>query len=288
MTEPLVSIITPAFNSAKFIGQTIESVLAQTYINWEMLIVDDGSSDNTSEIVNIYGKKDDRIRLYSHPNNKNKGVSATRNLAIDNCRGSFLALLDSDDLWVPYKLELQIEQFRTNKSIGLSYSKAICIDENNYFLTDTNKFNFPSALYSGIPGLRDSTYTNVESMLKETLYFPCSTVMISREVLGETRFYEDLIYQIEDHFLFTIITQIRPIFYYDAPLVMYRVHPDSYSSKTNWRKSHTEYLQKIGEFLPNTYHSLIESELKKRNRGKFGIRKCLSNLKRKLLSFSNL
>jgi len=288
MTKPLVSIITPAYNAAKFIGQTIESALSQTYQHWEMLIVDDGSSDKTKEIVSVYIEKDNRIKMFSHPGNINKGVSATRNLAIDNSSGEFLALLDSDDLWVPYKLELQIEQFRTDSSIGLSYSKAICIDEKNYFLTDKNKYNFPSSLYSGTPGFCDNMHTNVELMLKEILYMPCSTVMIRKEVLGESRFYENLMYQIEDHFLFTIITLKRPIFYYDAPLVMYRVHPDSYSSNTNWRLSHTEYLQKIGEFLPNTYHSLIERELKKRKRGKCAIRKYLSKLKRKLFSFSNL
>lgn len=280
MTEPLVSIITPAYNAAKFIGQTIDSVLAQTYTNWEMLIVDDGSIDNTKEIVSVYIEKDNRIKLFSHPGNKNMGVSAARNLAIENSKGDYIALLDSDDLWLPYKLEVQMEQFRENRSVGLVYSKAICIDECNYFLTDTNKYNFPSSLFSGTAGICENILSNVELMLKDTLYMPCLTVVFSRKVLGELRFKENLKYQIEDHFLFTLLAQRQPIFYYDAPLAYYRVHPQSYSSTTNWRLSHMEFLEKIGQFIPSTYHSLIQLELKKRIKGKSEIRKFIGKLKR--------
>lgn len=98
--EPLVSIITPLYNSEKYIAETIESVLAQTYSNWEMIIVDDCSKDNSTKIVEEYQKKDRRIKLYR--NEINKGVSYTRNRAIDLSQGKYIAFLDSDDLWKGY------------------------------------------------------------------------------------------------------------------------------------------------------------------------------------------
>ena len=97
--EPLVSIITPLYNSEKFISETIESVLAQTYTNWEMLIVNDCSKDNGAKIVEEYVKKDKRIKLFN--NEKNLGGAGTRNRAIKEARGKYIAFLDSDDLWMP-------------------------------------------------------------------------------------------------------------------------------------------------------------------------------------------
>lgn len=102
--EELVSIITPSYNTARFIGKTIESVLAQTYTNWEMIIVDDCSSDGTDEIVLNY--PDPRIRYLK--NQKNSGAAVSRNYALREAKGKWIAFLDSDDLWLPEKLEKQI------------------------------------------------------------------------------------------------------------------------------------------------------------------------------------
>lgn len=109
----LVSIITPTFNCAKFIGQTIESVQNQTYQNWEMLIVDDCSTDNTRDIVAKYNEKDSRIKY--HCLNKNSGAAVTRNTALAMAQGRWIAFLDSDDLWAPDKLELQVRFMEENK-----------------------------------------------------------------------------------------------------------------------------------------------------------------------------
>ena len=101
----LISIITPAFNAAMCIEKTIESVLTQTYVNWEMLIVDDCSSDNTIEIVENYCRTDSRIKLIKHTTNQ--GVAAARNTALKQANGQYIAFLDSDDMWMPEKLETQ-------------------------------------------------------------------------------------------------------------------------------------------------------------------------------------
>lgn len=129
--ENLVSIITPNYNCGRFIVQTIESVLAQTYTNWEMLIVDDCSTDNSVQIALSYAEKDQRIKVIR--NETNSGAAISRNKAIELAQGEFIAFLDSDDLWLPDKLEKQIEFMRQN-NCDFCYCRYDLIDENSAFL----------------------------------------------------------------------------------------------------------------------------------------------------------
>ncbi len=118
MSKDLVSIITPTYNCAKFIGATIESVLNQTYQNFEMIIVDDASKDNTEKVVKSF--KDKRIKYIRL--SKNSGPAVARNRAMEEARGKYMAFLDSDDLWKREKLEKQINFIKKNKY------KIICSD----------------------------------------------------------------------------------------------------------------------------------------------------------------
>ena len=122
----LVSIIMPSYNTANFIGETIKSVLEQTYKNWELLIVDDCSTDNTDEVVARYN--DERITYMK--NLKNSGAAVSRNKALNVARGKWIAFLDSDDLWYPTKLEEQIKYMKKNK-YSFSYTSYEEIDEND-------------------------------------------------------------------------------------------------------------------------------------------------------------
>lgn len=126
MTEK-VSIITPCYNSAPFIAQTIRSVLAQTYSNWEMIIVDDHSSDGTSEIVHEFCKKDSRIKFYRLEQNTGSATEP-RNMGIRLATGRYIAFLDSDDLWEPSKLEEQLPLFQQN-NVAIVYANYEKIDE---------------------------------------------------------------------------------------------------------------------------------------------------------------
>ena len=101
-----MSIITPLYNGEEFIKDAVESVLAQTYENWELLVIDDGSADNGYNIVKEYSDKDKRIKLLK--NEKNSGVTKTRNKGIESSEGRYIAFLDSDDMWQKEKLERQI------------------------------------------------------------------------------------------------------------------------------------------------------------------------------------
>lgn len=117
----MVSIITPCYNSANFLADTIESVLAQTYSDWEMLIVDDCSTDGSYEIAESYAKKDSRIKLLRTEKSSGSPVRP-RNIAIENAKGRYIAFLDSDDLWLPGKLEAQMKIFAEHDDTAIAFS----------------------------------------------------------------------------------------------------------------------------------------------------------------------
>ena len=127
MKAGLVSIITPCYNGEKYIRETIDSVIAQTYPDWEMIIVDDGSKDNSAAIVREYADKDPRIQLIQQAN---AGSAAARNNGIRRAEGQYIALLDADDLWHPDFLKKQIE-FMKRKDAVCVYCSYRRIDENS-------------------------------------------------------------------------------------------------------------------------------------------------------------
>ena len=162
----LVSIITPSYNSSKFIVECIESVLSQTYENWEMIIVDDCSKDNSKEIISELSTKDKRIKPIFLE--KNFGAAEARNTAIRHSKGKYVAFLDSDDLWNPKKLEKQLS-FMYENEIAFSYTNYQFISENGEDLS--NIISAPEKM----------TY---DSYLKNTI-IGCLTVIIDREKSGE-------------------------------------------------------------------------------------------------------
>ncbi len=158
-----VSVVTPAYNAEKHIAQTIESVKSQTFENWEMLIVDDCSKDSTCQIVEEYTANDSRIKLIRL--NENLGVSGARNTAIDKAVGRYIAFLDSDDLWLPQKLERQIA-FMNQTNAALSYTAY------RQFSKDGEKLiNIPNEMSS-------------KSLLKNTA-IGCLTVMVDTTKSGD-------------------------------------------------------------------------------------------------------
>ena len=128
MREGLVSIITPTYNCGRFIGRTIDSVLQQTYENWEMIIVDDRSTDDTREVVEEYMAKDSRIKYTLLDENSGAAVARTRAMSL--AEGEYMAFLDSDDIWHPEKTERQLE-FMIKNNYHFSYTNYCEIDENS-------------------------------------------------------------------------------------------------------------------------------------------------------------
>lgn len=166
--NPLISIITPAYNAERFIKQTIRSVLNQTYTHWEMIIVDDCSKDNTVEIVQTYEQQDNRIKLIQLE--ENSGSAVARNTAMDYAKGRYLAFLDSDDQWLPAKLEMQL-QFMQKKDVAFSFTKYVRIHEDG---TETN-------------AVTDApTSVDYDDLMKHCV-IGCLTVMLDRKKIGDLR-----------------------------------------------------------------------------------------------------
>lgn len=164
----LVSVIMPSYNSSKFIGESIESVIFQTYQNWELLITDDFSTDNTVQIINDYIQKDNRIKLFKL--DKNFGAAIARNNSIENAKGRFIAFLDSDDRWYPNKLELQLE-FMHKNNIAFSCSNYDQIYENGEF--NSKIIKVPNTI-------------SYNKYLKNTI-IGCLTVIIDKSIVGDFR-----------------------------------------------------------------------------------------------------
>lgn len=163
--DELVSIVMPSYNTGKYIKDSVESVLAQTYRNWELLIVDDCSTDNTDDVIKPF-LNDNRIKYLK--NDKNSGAAVSRNRALREAKGKWIAFLDSDDLWFPDKLEKQID-FMTGNNFHLSYTKYEEINEEG---TDTG------VVVSGPKHITKSGMYNF-------CWPGCLTVMFDSEYVGE-------------------------------------------------------------------------------------------------------
>lgn len=164
--KDLISIITPTYNCGKFIGETIESVIKQSYENWEMIIVDDCSTDNTKEVVEEYIKKDSRIKY--HLLESNSGAAVARTRAMELAQGKYMAFLDSDDLWMTNKLEDQL-RFMKDNNYNFTCTEYEQIDEHGNLLGKIikvkNKTNYDGVLLSCPVGNSTVMY-NVEKMGK--------------------------------------------------------------------------------------------------------------------------
>lgn len=151
--NPLVSIITPCYNSEKYLLQTIDSVLAQTYKNWEMIIVDDCSTDASYSIALEASKLEPRISVYK--NEQNMGACYSRNFATDKAKGKYIAFLDSDDIWYAEKLAEQLE-FMQKKNCDFCFSEYELIDSDSKPLHKKarviNKLNYRKNLFHNFPG----------------------------------------------------------------------------------------------------------------------------------------
>lgn len=168
--SPQISVITPCYNAGPTIRETIDSVLQQTFKDWELLIIDDCSTDNSAEIIREYSSRDSRIK-YFKTEEKSGSPSTPRNIGIDNASGEYIAFLDADDVWLPDKLAKQIE-FMTGNNVDLSYS---------YY----EKMTWNGTRSDRI--VRTRPVTTYEKLLRSNS-IPCLTSMIRREAVGATRF----------------------------------------------------------------------------------------------------
>ena len=233
-----VSIIVPMYNAEKFIGKTIESVLAQTYQNWEMLIMNDVSTDNSLAIVSVYAKKDERIKIVN--TEKNVGVVKGRNFLIDLASGKYIAFLDADDYWHNEKLEKQIK-FMKEKNASISCTEYTRVKESEEKINDVI--------------IKEEISYN--DMLKNN-YLGCLTVIYDAEKIGK-RYFKEL-EKNEDYVLWLeIVKDVNTIYGLKENLAYYRVLDNSRSSnKVKTAKVRWEIYRKIEKLslLKSIYYFL--------------------------------
>lgn len=210
MQENLVSIITPLYNGERFVAQTIESVLAQTYPYWEMLIINDGSTDNSGQIALQYAEHDNRIQVITQ---HNAGSAAARNNGIRRANGRYIALLDADDLWEPNFLEAQISLLH-NKQCVLVYGAHKRINENGEEIL--RPFVPPSSL----------TYND----LLKTCSITCLTALYDTKPYGKLFLHEEFKSLRDDYIYWLEILKTAGIAYGNTQIVgSYRILGNSVS-----------------------------------------------------------
>jgi teichuronic acid biosynthesis glycosyltransferase TuaG len=212
MEKGLVSIITPMYNGERFIAQTIESVINQTYLNWEMIIIDDGSKDKGADIVKKYIVKDSRIQLLSQTNG---GSGAARNNGIREAKGQYISLLDADDTWMPTFLEKQLKLMKEKNAL-LVYSSHTRIDENS------NEILRPFVVPKKV------TYTD----LLKTCSISCLTGLYDTERFGRVYLREDMKSLRDDYvYWLEIIKKVKIAYGNTEILANYRILGSSASRK---------------------------------------------------------
>lgn len=169
MLDPLVSIVMATYNSEKYLHQTVASILAQGFQDWELVIVDDASSDGTRDLIQTLAESDERIK-YAF-NATNSGAAVSRNKAITKAKGRYLAFLDSDDLWMSDKLSVQLECMRSQQ-LPITFTSYNLIDEAGNDLGRDVDVKVPLVV-------------DYRALLAKRVTFGCSTVMIDRNMVGD-------------------------------------------------------------------------------------------------------
>ena len=201
ITDCFVSVIIPTYNRAWIVRDAIDSVLGQTYTDFELVVVDDGSTDRTPEILDSYG---DRLRVIRQAN---QGVSAARNRGIGDSSGSLIALLDSDDIWLPEKLAVQVDFFNRNPAALICQTEEIWI-RNGLRVNPGKRHRKPTGMI-------------FERSLELCLVSP-SAVMVRRELFGKVGLFDESLSACEDYDLWLRVGCQFPVHLIDKPLTIKR------------------------------------------------------------------
>ena len=244
--KPLVSVIIPSYNQSQFLSYAIESVLAQTVQDVEIIVIDDGSTDNSPDISREYATRySEKIKYFEHPHHKNRGLGATRNLGIRHAEGKYIAFLDSDDLWSPVKLERQIRILDAYPEVGFVYCSLTVIDKQGQ---PTSERYGRQTMGEGIAEQLNQAF---DSIVGDSLFIGLGSTVIARKhtIFQVGLFAEDVKYCYEDSILAGKIAYFYPIYWVAQPLAQYRVHDSSVTMenihKQRWKKVRFRVIRRI-------------------------------------------
>lgn len=243
---PRVSVIIPVFNRADLIAETLDSVLAQTYRDFEIVVVNDGSTDNTLRVLSNY--KAHNVRVISQ---RNQGQGIARNTGIHASKGDLIAFLDSDDLWLPKKLECQLSLFDSQPNLAWCYSDAMCFSgKTNH---DLYPFSYRNKPYKG----------QVAIYLLLKCFIPTLTVVVLRSVFNEVGLFCNLP-KAQDWDLWLRIAARHPIRRVPEVLARYRMHEGNICGKQTinfQHQCHIEVIKRAVAFAPEIYEPLRQKAL---------------------------
>jgi glycosyltransferase involved in cell wall biosynthesis len=228
MTE-LISIIIPTYNRAHLIGETLDSILAQTYINWECIIVDDESTDNIVEVLLKYIEKDGRFQYHKRPEHLRKGANSCRNFGFELAKGTYVNWFDSDDLYKPEALNFYLENFSVNVDVVISKLEIIDF-KTNFKIKETTILS---------NNLIEDYY------VKNIVFYVCGPLWRRTFLLKQRELFDEEISNLDDwDFNLRMLYQKPKINYLNVALIQYRVHDNSLSneiSKLNFKEIESEF-----------------------------------------------
>ncbi len=210
---PLISVVIPSFNYARYVGQAIESVLSQTFTDFELTVIDDGSRDETRAVVTRY--TDSRLRYVYQ---ENSGLSATRNNGFAMTSGEFIAYLDADDLWLPHKLERQVERVKDDPGVGLVSGGYYLQDEETGARTERRSVLEGNVLHR----------VAIENVVAGS----ATTSLLRRSVLERTGLFDTTLRACEDWDLWLRVARVTRFAYVDEPIAVLRRHRTNMSSES--------------------------------------------------------
>lgn len=222
MSNPLVSIISPTYNHGRFIAECIQTVQKQTYTNWEMLIVDDGSTDDTLCIAQSFAKNDERIKVFTQKNIGPFRLGETYNFALNQSRGKYIAILECDDIWEPHKLASQIEGLEQCFECVVAWGAAYTVDASSARGKVVNpNVGLPHEVYANRP-----VAAIIPSLLLQD-YIPAMTIVFRRSVLEQLNgFIQGENIPSVDHTTLLEAARKGPFWFTDTPLGAWRYYPD--------------------------------------------------------------
>lgn len=247
----LVSSIIIFLNAERFITEAIESIFAQTYDHWELILVDDGSTDNSPEIARRYGAQyPQKVRYLEHPGHQNRGMSASRNLGIAHARGDYIGFLDADDLWLPHKLEQQVALLDAYPEVAMVYGRTQIWhswmgkpEDEDYFYdlgVQPNSLVNPPTLLLILLQNKHQTPTTCNALMRRELFDRIS------------QFEESFRTMYEDQAFFAKVLLKAPVFVANETWARYRQHQNSCSSKAETQQYYVTrlpFLNWLGNYL---------------------------------------
>ena len=252
LNKPLISIITPTYNHEKYIGECIDSVLAQDYPNWEQIIIDDGSTDNTRNIITNYNDK--RIKYFKQDNLGVFNLKKTYNKALELSEGEYIAILEGDDYWPEYKLKEQIKVFQ-NQNVILVFGNAQAVKDNGEIEGLLNK----PKLYPKIT----AKYETMDKLLLRNFIPACTVLCDKNALLNIGGFKQPLNSPCVDYSTWLQLSKLGNFYYEDNVMGYWRKHDNQQSLEHAFRmfKSHDDYSIKFFKNLSKDEKKLLNINL---------------------------